>query len=118
MGLRRSLTRGERPTEAELSRMETRLEEALDEGYLGLSINTLTWDKMDGDDDDLRSRPTPSTFATWSEYRRLSAPLRARFRLIQPALLALIGVLLISRGLHLDLSLFESAVPPAQNDCF
>jgi sulfite exporter TauE/SafE len=60
----------------------------------------------------------PALFLLMLSGRRLSAPLRARFRLIQPALLALIGVLLISRGLHLDLSLFESAVPPAQNDCF
>jgi N-acyl-D-aspartate/D-glutamate deacylase len=83
MGLRRSLTRGERPTSTELARMEQRLEEALDEGYLGLSINTLTWDKMDGDDEDLRSRPTPSVFATWSEYRRLTKILRRRKAILQ-----------------------------------
>jgi N-acyl-D-aspartate/D-glutamate deacylase len=83
MGLRRSLTRGERPTAAELAQMEQRLEEALDEGYLGLSINTLTWDKMDGDDEDLRSRPTPSVFATWSEYRRLTKILRRRGAILQ-----------------------------------
>jgi N-acyl-D-aspartate/D-glutamate deacylase len=83
MGLRRALTRGERPTEAELERMEQRLLEALDEGYLGLSINTLTWDKMDGDDEDLRSRPTPSVFATWSEYRRLTKILRRRGGILQ-----------------------------------
>lgn len=83
MGLRRALTKGERPTEAELSRMEARLEEALDEGYLGLSINTLTWDKMDGDDPDLRSRPTPSVFARWSEYRRLIRVLRRRGAVLQ-----------------------------------
>ncbi len=83
MGLRRSLTKGERPTEAELARMERRVEEALDAGYLGLSINTLTWDKMDGDDPDLRSRPTPSTFATWSEYRRLARVVRRRGAILQ-----------------------------------
>ncbi|UJR86395.1 N-acyl-D-amino-acid deacylase family protein [Sandaracinus amylolyticus] len=82
MGLPRSLTKGARPTEPELARMEALLGEALDAGYLGLSINTLTWDKMDGDGD-LRSRPTPSVFATWSEYRRLARQLRARGRILQ-----------------------------------
>ncbi len=85
MGIRRSLTRGERPSELELAKMERWLVEALDCGYLGLSINTLTWDKMDGDDAraDLRSRPTPSTFASWSEYRRFTRILRARRRIFQ-----------------------------------
>jgi N-acyl-D-aspartate/D-glutamate deacylase len=85
MGIRRSLTRGERPTAEEMARMEGWLQEALDAGYLGLSINTLTWDKMDGDDDraDLRSRPTPSTYASWSEYRRFTRILRERGRIFQ-----------------------------------
>lgn len=48
---------------------------------------------------------------------RLGPGWRARFRLVQPALLALAGALLISRGLHLDLSLFDSAVPKAIPDC-
>ena len=52
------------------------LEEALDAGYLGLSINTLPWDKMDGDR--FRSRPTPSVFAKWTEYRYLAEVLRRR----------------------------------------
>lgn len=43
--------------------------------------------------------------------------IRTRFRLLQPVLLLIAGVLLIQRGLHLDLSLFESAVPPADMDC-
>ncbi|HJL17716.1 MAG TPA: amidohydrolase family protein [Sandaracinaceae bacterium LLY-WYZ-13_1] len=85
MGLRRSLEKGEAPTEAELARMEGWLEEALDAGYLGLSINTLTWDKMDAGPDrpDLRSRPTPSTFASWREYRRFTRILRERGRVFQ-----------------------------------
>lgn len=60
----------------------------------------------------------PALFLFMLSGRRLGAPLRARFRLVQPALLALTGLLLLSRGLHLDLSLFESAVPPAPMDCF
>lgn len=49
--------------------------------------------------------------------QRLSPGWRSRFRLVQPALLAVAGLLLISRGLHLDLSLFESAVPKAMPEC-
>ncbi len=76
MGLGRSLSADEQPSEAELERMADMLTEALDVGYLGLSINTLPWDKMDGDR--FRSLPTPSVFASWSEYRRLAKVLRAR----------------------------------------
>lgn len=76
MGLGRSLSAQERPTPAELDQMSGMLAEALDVGYLGLSINTLPWDKMDGDR--FRSLPTPSVFATWKEYRRLGEVLRAR----------------------------------------
>jgi N-acyl-D-aspartate/D-glutamate deacylase len=76
MGLGRSLSVDEQPSDAELERMADMLSEALDVGYLGLSINTLPWDKMDGDR--FRSLPTPSVFASWSEYRRLARVLRAR----------------------------------------
>ncbi|MHB1138163.1 MAG: N-acyl-D-amino-acid deacylase family protein [Microthrixaceae bacterium] len=76
MGLGRSLDDEERPSAAEMGRMVVMLDEALDAGYLGLSINTLPWDKMDGDR--FRSRPTPSVFATWKEYRRLGQVLRER----------------------------------------
>jgi len=76
MGLGRSLDEDARPTAAEIGRMIVMLDEALDAGYLGMSINTLPWDKMDGDR--FRSRPTPSVFATWKEYRRLGAVLRER----------------------------------------
>lgn len=81
MGLGRSLSHRERPTPEEDQRMAALLEDALDQGYLGLSINTLPWDKMDGDD--FRSRPTPSVFARWSEYRRLAKVLRRRRRVLQ-----------------------------------
>ncbi|MBS2015669.1 MAG: amidohydrolase family protein [Deltaproteobacteria bacterium] len=81
MGIARSLDREVRPGGEELARMERMLEESLEAGYLGLSINTLTWDKMDGDAH--RSLPTPSTFARWSEYRRLTRVLRRRGRLLQ-----------------------------------
>jgi N-acyl-D-aspartate/D-glutamate deacylase len=81
MGLGRSLDADVRPSADELRHMERLVEEALDAGYLGLSINTLPWDKMDGQE--FRSRPTPSVFGTWGEYRRLSAIVRRRDRVLQ-----------------------------------
>jgi N-acyl-D-aspartate/D-glutamate deacylase len=81
MGIERSLTARLRPSGDELGAMERLLHESLDAGYLGLSVNTLTWDKMDGDAH--RSLPTPSTFASWREYRRLTRILRARRRVFQ-----------------------------------
>ncbi|MFN7149535.1 MAG: N-acyl-D-amino-acid deacylase family protein [Microthrixaceae bacterium] len=76
MGLGRSLSADVTPSDAELDRMAGMLDESLDVGYLGLSINTLPWDKMDGDR--FRSLPTPSVFATWKEYRHLGEVLRRR----------------------------------------
>ncbi len=81
LGLDRSLDDTVQPTEAESRRMDLLLEESLDAGYLGLSINTLPWDKMDGTEH--RSKPTPSVFATWKEYRRLMRVLRRRERILQ-----------------------------------
>lgn len=81
MGLERSLTRGVRPTATEKARMEALVSEALDAGYLGLSVMTLKWDKMDGDR--FRSRPLPSTYATWGEYWSLLREVRRRERVFQ-----------------------------------
>jgi len=81
MGLERSLTRGLRPTQTELARMRALVAEALDAGYIGLSIMTLRWDKMDGDR--FRSRPLPSTFAGWGEYWALVRDVRRRGRVFQ-----------------------------------
>jgi N-acyl-D-aspartate/D-glutamate deacylase len=96
MGMDRSLDASVRPTEAEIGSMEALLGGALDAGYLGLSINTLKWDKMDGERH--RSAPLPSTFATWGEYRRLMRPLRARGRVLQgvPNLATKLNVLLFA----------------------
>ncbi|GHG92573.1 amidohydrolase family protein [Comamonas sp. JC664] len=82
MGLHRSLEPGVRPREDELRGMEALVREGLDLGYLGLSIMTLKWDKMGGTRD-IRSRPLPSTYASWSEYRRLTRLLRERRRVFQ-----------------------------------
>lgn len=81
MGLGRSLDARVQASAAELDRMRGWIEEALDAGYLGLSINTLPWDKMDGEA--FRSRPTPSVFASWSEYRSLARILRERGAILQ-----------------------------------
>lgn len=100
MGLGRSLDGGVRPSEDELARMERMTDEALSAGYLGLSINTLPWDKMDGDR--FRSRPTPSVFGTWSEYRRLARVLRRRGAVLE-------GVPDLSTGFNVVLFLAASA---------
>ena len=81
MGLDKSLSTGNSPTKEELSQMNQILNEALDCGYLGLSINLLEFDKMDGQE--FRSRPTPSVFANWKEYRYLFKTLRKRERILQ-----------------------------------
>ena len=81
MGLGRSLEKTEKPTQHELDRMAELIDDALDAGYLGLSINTLPWDKMDGDR--FRSRPTPSVYSTWHEYRFLAEILRRRDAILE-----------------------------------
>jgi N-acyl-D-aspartate/D-glutamate deacylase len=99
MGLGRSVDKRVRPTADELARMERAVEDALDAGYLGLSVNTNRWDKIGGDR--FRSEPLPSTFARWSEIRRLCRPLRARGRVLQ-------GIPNISAKYDLFLFLWES----------
>lgn len=82
MGLDRSVN-DVKPTEQELQMMEQILEEALDEGFAGLSTMTTKLDRMDGDR--AWAKPLPSTFARWGEYRRLHAILRRRGRILQSA---------------------------------
>jgi N-acyl-D-aspartate/D-glutamate deacylase len=82
MGFERSLTRDVDPSAEEMRRMEALLAEALDAGCVGMSVLTLPWDKIGGSRA-FRSRPLPSAFARWSEYRRLSAVLRDRGRVFQ-----------------------------------
>lgn len=81
MGLGRSVDEMARPTDAELAEMTGHLNDALDAGYLGMSFNTLPWDKLDGDR--YRSRSTPSVYAKWKEYRHFAKVLRARDRVLQ-----------------------------------
>ncbi len=100
MGMERSLDKNVRPSEGELRRMEEILNEGLEEGYLGLSIQTLPWDKVGGDRP-FRSRPLPSTFGRWSEYRRLTRILRERGKVFQ-------GVPNVSTKVNVALFLLES----------
>ncbi len=81
MGLDRA-TRGDvRPSAAELARMESMLNDALDEGFLGMSSQQLLFDKLDGEI--CRSRTLPSTYARPRELRRLNAILRRRNKILQ-----------------------------------
>lgn len=81
MGLDRATRKETRPSGAELARMESMLEEALDEGFVGLSSQQLLFDKLDGEV--CRSRTLPSTYATARELRRLNAILRRRNKILQ-----------------------------------
>lgn len=81
MGFERAIDRRARPSAAEMRGMERLLEEGLDAGYLGMSIQTLPWDKLDGEVNP--GHPLPSYYARWSEYRRLTKILRRRDRVFQ-----------------------------------
>jgi N-acyl-D-aspartate/D-glutamate deacylase len=81
MGLGRSTDPDQAPTKGELAEMERALGDALDAGYVGLSTMTNPWDKVDGDR--YRSRQLPSSYAKWSEFRRLNRTLRRRNRVLQ-----------------------------------
>lgn len=82
MGLERSVSEV-KPTETELQAMDDMLNEALDVGFAGLSTMTTKLDRMDGDR--AWAAPLPSTFARWSEYRRLHGILRRRGGILQSA---------------------------------
>ena len=81
MGLDRATRKDVRPSPAELARMESMLEEALDAGFVGMSSQQLLFDKLDSEV--CRSRTLPSTYATSRELRRLSAILRRRNKILQ-----------------------------------
>jgi N-acyl-D-aspartate/D-glutamate deacylase len=81
MGLGRSVDDTVEPTAAELAEMTRELETALDVGYLGMSFNTLPWDKMGGSR--YRSKASPSVYAKFKEYRHFTARLRRRDKIAQ-----------------------------------
>lgn len=81
LGLGRALDRSVRPDDGELADMRHLVDDAMDAGLLGMSVNLLPWDKMGGTR--YRSRPTPSVFARFAEYRDLTEPIRRRDALFQ-----------------------------------
>jgi N-acyl-D-aspartate/D-glutamate deacylase len=81
MGLDRATRKDVRPSVSELARMESMLNEALDEGFVGMSSQKLLFDKLDGEV--CRSRTLLSTNATSCELRRLNAILRRRNKILQ-----------------------------------
>jgi len=79
MGLKGSVTRD--PTEAELGRMEELLEQAMHEGYVGLSTDALPFHFLS--EDPHRRQKIPSQFGSHDELRRLTGVLRRHDRLWQ-----------------------------------
>lgn len=83
MGLSRSTDKKVRPSEREMQFMESILQEAVDEGFLGLSSMCTRWDKVDGNRE--WSKSLPSTYAKWGEISRLNRILRKHNRIHQGA---------------------------------
>ncbi|TQV77126.1 amidohydrolase family protein [Aliikangiella marina] len=83
MGLSRATDIKQIPSEVEMQEMESLLEEALDEGFIGLSTMCLKWDKIDGERE--WSKSLPSTYAKWHEVSRLNRLLRKYGRVHQGA---------------------------------
>ncbi|MCB1318861.1 MAG: N-acyl-D-glutamate amidohydrolase [Leptospiraceae bacterium] len=81
MGLDRSLDKKIRPTDQEEKSMRALIHAGLDAGYLGLSLNTLYWDKMGGTR--FRSHCLPSTYASWGELSRMISIVRQRDSILQ-----------------------------------
>jgi N-acyl-D-aspartate/D-glutamate deacylase len=80
MGMERSLTVSRAEPE-EVKSMRRIVGEAMDAGYLGLSIDMLPWHRMDGDP--FRGISVPSQQAPASEYRQLADVVRRRDRVLQ-----------------------------------
>lgn len=91
MGIDRSLEEGERPSELEMKEMSAILADALDEGFVGISMQHNPWDKMDGRH---WSKLLPAAYATAKERKRLTDIVRERGAHLQgvPNLVNRIGV--------------------------
>ncbi len=83
MGIKRSLTDGVSATKQEKDVMFNMLNDALDEGFIGLSTMDNPWDKMDGDR--YWSHKTPSFYSSWKERKSLIELLRKRDAVLQGA---------------------------------
>ena len=83
LGIERSLSDDVTATEEEKDQMLKMLNEALDEGFIGLSTMDNPWDKMDGDR--YWSHKTPSFYSSWKERKSLIELLRKRDAILQGA---------------------------------
>ena len=83
MGMKRSVSENEKPTQKEVQEMNSLLIDALDAGFLGLSTMDSPWDKIDGEK--YWSHKTPSFYASWKERKPLIEILRKRGRILQGA---------------------------------
>ena len=92
MGIDDSLTEGKRPTKAQIKAMSDMLEEALDEGFVGISMQHNPWDKMDGRH---WSKLLPAAYAKASERHELTKIVRRRGAHLQgvPNLVNRVGAL-------------------------
>jgi len=79
MGLQQSISRD--PTEAELARMETLLEQAMDQGYLGMSTDGLPFHYLANEPH--TDQRIPTQFASFGEMKRLLKVVRNRDRVWQ-----------------------------------
>ena len=75
MGIDRALTKGEMPTDAEIKEMKRILEESLDAGLLGISMQHNPWDKMDGRH---WSKLLPAAYAKSKERNAMTEVVRRR----------------------------------------
>jgi len=75
MGIDRSLSEQERPTDGEIDRMTNLLESALDAGFIGVSMQHNPWDKMDGRH---WSKLLPAAYAKGKERNALTRIVRRR----------------------------------------
>ena len=75
MGIDRSLNEKEEPTKEEIKQMAQLLEEALDAGFIGISMQHNPWDKMDGRH---WSKLLPAAYARSAERNALTEVVRRR----------------------------------------
>lgn len=74
LGIERALSSSDKPTDDEQKLMQGYIEESFEAGMIGVSVNTLPWDKMGGTR--FRSMSTPSVYAKYSEYRWIAELVR------------------------------------------
>jgi N-acyl-D-aspartate/D-glutamate deacylase len=79
MGLEESISR--EPTEAELVRMEALLDQAMDQGYMGMSTDGLPFHYLSNDPH--TDKRIPTQFASFGELKRLLGVVRGRDRVWQ-----------------------------------